>query len=140
MYLVIVKRIGTIYPIGSNNRFSLRFSVDTRVQHETPEEGRKTNQPKCCDYNNKNEINSPNILSDNNTNKLQLYGFKYIQQLHGFNLFYIWNDPHCHFYNVPCSRGNFGRHFIIFSLSYNSEYRVWNPNTILRILLHNAVP
>ena len=42
------------------------------------------------------------------------------------------------FYNVPCSRGDFGRQFIISSLLYNVEYWVWNTNTILRILTCNA--
>ena len=44
-------------------RFSSRFCVDFR--HETPEEGRMTYRPKCCDYNNKDKVNSPNILSNN---------------------------------------------------------------------------
>ena len=36
----------------------------SRVQHETPEEGRKTYLPKRCKYNNKYEVNSSKILSD----------------------------------------------------------------------------
>ena len=34
--------------------------------HETSEEGRRTYRPKCCKYNNKNEVYSLNILSNNN--------------------------------------------------------------------------
>ena len=62
----MVNRIETFYPCGSNKGFSLRFCVDSRVRHETPEEGRTTYRPKRWDYNNKDEVNSPNILSDNN--------------------------------------------------------------------------
>ena len=36
--------------------------MDSWVQHETSEEGRRTYQPKCCVYNNKDEVNSSNIL------------------------------------------------------------------------------
>ena len=37
-----------------------------RVQHEAPEKGQKTYQLKHCDYYNKDEVNSPHILSKNN--------------------------------------------------------------------------
>ena len=43
-----------------------RFCVDSRVWHETPEGGRRTYRPKRCDYNNKDEVNSPNILRNSN--------------------------------------------------------------------------
>ena len=46
-------------PGGSNKGFSSRFCVDSRVRHETPIEIRR-------DYNQKDEVNSPNILSNNN--------------------------------------------------------------------------
>ena len=42
------------------------FCVYSRVWHKTPEEGQRTYQPKRRDYNNEDEINSPNILSNNN--------------------------------------------------------------------------
>ena len=61
----MVNRIGTVYTCGSNKEFSLRFSGDSRVQHETPEEVQRTYWLKCC-YNNKDEVNSLNILSNNN--------------------------------------------------------------------------
>ena len=32
----------------------------------TPEKGQRTYRPKHCDYNNEDEINSPNVLIDNN--------------------------------------------------------------------------
>ena len=39
--------------------------IKGRVRHETPEEGRRTYEPKRYGYNNKDEVNSPNILSNN---------------------------------------------------------------------------
>ena len=40
--------------------------MDSRVQYETPEEGGRTYRLKRSGYNNKDEVNSPNILSNNN--------------------------------------------------------------------------
>ena len=62
----MANRIGAVYPCGSNKRLSLRFFVDYWVRDETPEEGRRTYRPKRCEHNNKDEINSLNILSNNN--------------------------------------------------------------------------
>ena len=42
------------------------FLVDSRVQHETPEESRRIYWAKRCEYNKRDEINSPNISSDKN--------------------------------------------------------------------------
>ena len=64
LYPVMVNRIGTVYPCGSNKGFSSRFCVDSWVWHETPEEGRRTYRPKRCEYNNKDEVDGPNILND----------------------------------------------------------------------------
>ena len=64
LYPVMVNRIGTVYPCDSNKGFSSRFCVDSRIRHETPEEGLKTYQLKRCEYNNKDEVNGPNILND----------------------------------------------------------------------------
>ena len=61
----MVNRIRTVYPCGSNKEFSSRFCVGSRIRHETPEEGRRTYRPKR-DYTNKDEVNSLNILSNNN--------------------------------------------------------------------------
>ena len=52
---------------GSDKGFSSWFCADSWVRHETPEEGRRTYQPNRCDYNDKDEVNSPNILSNNDT-------------------------------------------------------------------------
>ena len=60
----MVNRIGTVNSCGSNKGFSSRFYVDYQVWHETPEEGQRTYWPKHCDYNNKDEISSPNILNN----------------------------------------------------------------------------
>ena len=65
----MVNKIGTVDPCGSNKGFSLKFCVDNRVQHETPEEGRRTYRLKY-DYNNKDEVSSLNNLDYNNNNKL----------------------------------------------------------------------
>ena len=54
-------------PCSSNKGFSSRLCVDCRHRHETPEEGRRTYRSKRCEYNIKDKINSPNILSNNNT-------------------------------------------------------------------------
>ena len=62
----MVNRNETVYPRGSNKGFSSSFYVDSWVRSETPEEGRRTYQVKCCEYNNKDEVNSSNILSNNN--------------------------------------------------------------------------
>ena len=59
----MVNRNGRVYPCGSNEGFSLKFYVGYLIQHE---EGRRTYQPKRCEYNNKDEVNSLNILRDNN--------------------------------------------------------------------------
>ena len=47
-------------------RGATRFSEGSWVQHETPEEGRRTYQPKLWQYNNEDEGNSPNIQTDKN--------------------------------------------------------------------------
>ena len=63
----MVNRIETVYSCGSNKGFSSSFCV----QHETPEEGQRTYWPKHCDYNNKDEVNSQNILSNNNISLME---------------------------------------------------------------------
>ena len=63
MYPVMVNRFGTVYPWGSNKEFSSRFCVNSQVQHETLEEGRRIYRPKSV-YSYKNDVNSPNILSN----------------------------------------------------------------------------
>ena len=40
------------------------FCVGFQVQHETPEEGQRTYQSKHSEYNNEEDDNSLNILSD----------------------------------------------------------------------------
>ena len=42
----------------------IRLCVGSRVRPKTPEKGRRTYRPKCCDYNNEDEDTIPNILSD----------------------------------------------------------------------------
>ena len=64
--MTIVNRIGTIYPCGSNKELSLRFCVGFQVWHKTPEEGQSSYRLKHYVYSNKDDVNSPNILTNNN--------------------------------------------------------------------------
>ena len=52
-------------PRGFNKGRSSKFREGSRVQ-QTPEEGRRTYQPKRCRNNNKDEDNSPKNLNDKN--------------------------------------------------------------------------
>ena len=47
-----------------------KFRVGSRVRQVTPEEGRRTHQPKRCEYNNKDEDNSQKTLNDKNHHAL----------------------------------------------------------------------
>ena len=49
---------------GLNKGRGSKFRVGYRVRQETPEEGRRTHRPKRCEYNNKDEDNSPKTLND----------------------------------------------------------------------------
>ena len=64
-----VNRIETVYPCGLNKGFSSRFCVGSQVRHETPEENCGTYQLKHCEYNNKDGVNSSNVLSLNMIHK-----------------------------------------------------------------------
>ena len=70
-------------PHGFNKGRSSMIREDSQVQ-QTPEEGRRTFQPKHSGNNNKDEDNSPKTLNDKRKNFLQ-----YV---------YIYNDP----YNNKC--------------------------------------
>ena len=48
---------------GFNKGCSSKFYVGSRVR-QTPEEGQRTYQFKCCGNNNKDEDNSPKTLND----------------------------------------------------------------------------
>ena len=60
MYPVVVIRIGT----ASKKGCSWRFCVDSRVSHESPEEGQRISRPKRCDYCKKDEVNISNVHSN----------------------------------------------------------------------------
>ena len=60
----MVNEIRKIYPDGLNKGFILRFCIGSWVQHETPEKVWSRYQPKCYQYNNEDEDNCPNFLSD----------------------------------------------------------------------------
>ena len=87
----MVNRIGAIYSCGSNKGFSSGFCVEFWVQHETSEEDQRTYWPKLCEYNNKDEVNSPNIL--NNIN-YQASSQKFRQIIYeSFYLIFLLRDP-----------------------------------------------
>ena len=44
----------------------IRFCEGSQVRHNTPEEGQKVYRLKRCDYDSKDDDNSPNILGDEN--------------------------------------------------------------------------
>ena len=61
----MANRIRTGNPRGFNKGCSSKFREGSQVQ-QTPEEGRRTCQPKHCGNNNKDEDNSPKTLNDKN--------------------------------------------------------------------------
>ena len=61
-------------PCGFNKGHSSKFREGSRVR-QTPEEGRRTYQPKPCGNNNKDEDNSLKTLNDKNS-KCRLWGEK----------------------------------------------------------------
>ena len=66
MYPVMVNGIRTsATPRGLNEGHGSKLHVGSRVR-QTPEDGRTTYRSKRCEYNNKDEDNSPKTL--NNTN------------------------------------------------------------------------
>ena len=65
--MVMVIGITTIYPHGLNK--SSKFCVGSQVQHKTLEEGQRMHRLKYCRYNNEDEDNSPNIISDKNSDR-----------------------------------------------------------------------
>ena len=57
------------------------FVWTPEVRHGTHEEGRSRYRPKRCDYNNKDEVSSPNILINNRWKgflKIQLNYLSYV--------------------------------------------------------------
>ena len=55
-----------------------------KFDKKTPEEGQRTHQPKHCEYNNKDEVDSPKTLNDKKTDKnldhLFIYTISYLLQ------------------------------------------------------------
>ena len=54
----------------------LSWTIFFTLAHETHEDGRRTYRPKRCDYNNKDEDNSPNILSNKNSFRFDFFSRK----------------------------------------------------------------
>ena len=76
----MINRIRTLYHKGLNKGFGSNFCVGNQVWFETPEEGWRMHQPKHYEYNNEDEDNSPNILSD----KKYMYIYIFNVLLHFF--------------------------------------------------------
>ena len=57
---------GQVYSCGSNKGFGSRFTIYSRVRQESPEDGRRIYRQKCYNHNNKDKVNYPNNLSNNN--------------------------------------------------------------------------
>ena len=58
----MVNGIKASNPHELNKGHGSKFCVGSRVQQETPKEGKRTYRPKGCEYNNKDEDNSPKTL------------------------------------------------------------------------------
>ena len=69
LYSCIYNRIRISDTHGLNKRHGSKFHVGSRVR-QTLEEGRRTYQLKCCEYNNKDEDNSPKTLNNKNQQAL----------------------------------------------------------------------
>ena len=67
----MVNEIKTSYLCGFNKGRSSKFRVDSWVRQKTSEEGRRTYQPKRCEYNNEDENNSPKTLDDKRYNSYE---------------------------------------------------------------------
>ena len=55
----MVSRIRASNPRELNKGRGSKFHIGSLVRQETTEEGRRTYRPKRCEYNNKDEDNSP---------------------------------------------------------------------------------
>ena len=64
--LITVTLCALLDPHGLNKGCHSKFRLGSRVQQETPEEGRRTYRPRRCGNNNKDEDNSPKTLNDKN--------------------------------------------------------------------------
>ena len=64
-------------------------TATVRVQQEIAEEGRRTYRPKRCEYNNKDEDNSPRTLNDKNH---QASSLKF--QSTDSDLYFLFNSVH----------------------------------------------
>ena len=62
----MVNGIRKIYLYGLREGFSSKFCVGSWFRHDTPEESQRVYRPKLSEYNNEDENNTPNILSNKN--------------------------------------------------------------------------
>ena len=135
MYLGIVNRIWRFYIWGSKLGFSLRYWVDFRVRHETPEEGLRTHSPKRCEYNNKDEVNGPNIFSNNDMANIVLSYCKtkfWMVSIYDPIFFHITprhthTHTHTHIYIYIYIRGAYDKSPDFFRMG------IWNCRRLLKI-------
>ena len=73
----MVNRIRIIYPSWLNKR-SVWGPVRAPEFYDTPEIGQRIHQPKHCEYNNKDDNNSPNTLKDKELLKLNSNTWKHL--------------------------------------------------------------
>ena len=62
----MINGLRTINLKGLDKGYSSKFCVGSQIQHNTPEEGQRMHWLKHCEYNNEDEPNIPNTLSDKN--------------------------------------------------------------------------
>ena len=60
-------------PAGLNKGHGSKSHVGSQVWQETPEEGQRTYRPKHCEYNTKDEDNSPKTLNERNRSVFDLF-------------------------------------------------------------------
>ena len=84
-------QIETVYSCCSNKGSSLSYGVDYWVQHETTDKIWGAYQPGFSEFNNEDDLNSPNIHSNNNYHSSS-QEFRHTKE----NLQRIWLDPTCY--------------------------------------------
>ena len=126
----MANRIRTGDPCGFNKQCSSAFYVGSQVW-QTPEEGRRTYQPKRCWNNNKDEDNSLKTLNDKNhqasSQKFrQLTFFSLFEHSIVFGISHLWKNKNrnkerqLYFVEILCSLSNYNSMNIPF-ISYSEK-------------------
>ena len=80
----MVNGIRASEPHGLNKGCGLKFHVGFWFRQETSEEGWRTHLPKRCEYNDKDEDNSPKTLNDKNESICSFPSYGQILKWTGF--------------------------------------------------------